>query len=312
MIEASSPGKMILFGEHAVVYGQPAIAAPLLGLRARARIEALEAGPTAGIWVKAPGVGHNGWLHEIDAGDLTAQALRRSLELLDRIDFPPFRLEIQADIPPASGLGSSAATSVAILRVMAKHFELEVSDQTISSHAYELEKIHHGTPSGIDNTVVSLAKPIYFRKESPPQTLEIPGSVRIVIADSGVPSPTGRAVSQVRHSWEGERDRFEGLFKRVGAVVDRARRALEGDELPALGELMDQNQALLAEIGVSSPDLERLIAAAKAAGARGAKLSGAGLGGNVIALAEEHTRNPIERGFRQAGARWTLQTEVRS
>ena len=138
--------------------------------------------------------------------------------------------------------------------------------QSLSALVYEVERLHHGTPSGIDNTVVVYGQPVYFVRGQAPQTFTIGRPFTLAIADTGIHSPTKIAVGDVRRAWEREATRFELLFDRIAAVVEAARSAIAAGEPERLGPLMDENQALLQEIGVSSPELDALVAAARSAG----------------------------------------------
>jgi mevalonate kinase len=134
--------------------------------------------------------------------------------------------------------------------------------------------------------------------------------IHLLIADTGIPSPTKVAVGDVRRSWEQNRSRLEALFDAAGDIARQARSAIETGATTQLGPLMDQNQAVLVEMGVSSPELAQLIAAARAAGAAGAKLSGGGRGGNMIALVAPETAGPVARALRNAGAVRVIRTTV--
>ena len=129
--------------------------------------------------------------------------------------------------------------------------------QSLSDLVYEVERLHHGTPSGIDNTVVVYGQPVYFVRGQPPQTFTIGQPFTLVIADTGIASPTKIAVGDVRRAWEREKTRFESLFDRIATVVEAARSAIAAGEPERLGPLMDENHALLQEIGVSCPESTR-------------------------------------------------------
>jgi mevalonate kinase len=186
-----------------------------------------------------------------------------------------------------------------------------ISPEEVSALVYEVERLHHGTPSGIDNTVVVYGRPVYFVRGQPPQPFHIGRPFMLAIADTGVRSPTKIAVGDVRRAWEREPARFEALFDRVAAVVEVARLAIAAGQPERLGPLMDENHALLHEIGVSSPELDALVAAARGAGALGAKLSGGGRGGNMIALVTRETAPQVADALRGAGAVRVIITEVR-
>jgi mevalonate kinase len=222
MATASAPGKVILFGEHAVVYGQPAIAVPLQDIRADATITPLDAQPGM-IYISAPDIEHEFWLHEADEADALAQTVRLSLSTLGIDPHQSFAVHVTSSIPVASGMGSGAAVSVAVIRAMLAHFKLDFRDADISAIAYEVEKIHHGTPSGIDNTVVCYEQTVYFQKGSEPIFLELDHPFSLVIANTGVLSSTARAVGNVRSSWSHARVKFDDFFERIGEITKQAR-----------------------------------------------------------------------------------------
>jgi mevalonate kinase len=180
-----------------------------------------------------------------------------------------------------------------------------LSNQEISNLAYEVERLHHGTPSGIDNTVIAFEQPVYFVRRRPEdviQTFALPQPLRLVIADTGVRSKTKDVVNDVRRRWEAERERFETLFDACGRAAEAGYAALACGDLAAVGSWMNDNHARLMEMTVSSPILDRLAAAARAAGALGAKLSGAGRGGNIIALVTSATETAVSSALYAAGA----------
>ncbi len=310
MTTASAPGKIILFGEHAVVYGRPAIAVPVRQVRAQAAVEDLPGESPGRIRLEAPDIGRSLWLPQAGSDDPLARAVRLVLEALGMRDPRPVRVRVTSSIPVASGLGSGAAVTVAIVRALSAHWEHPLPDETVSELAYEVEKIHHGTPSGIDNTVIVHQRPVYFQRGRPIQSLTVAQPLHLVIAISDQPSPTAVAVARVREHWESDPQAAEADFDAIGRLVDQARRALEEGPAARLGPLMDENHALLARMGVSTPALDRLVDAARCAGAYGAKLSGGGLGGNIIAACDPSRAEAIERALLEAGATQTITTQV--
>lgn len=304
MVTATAPGKIILFGEHAVVYGQPAIAAPVSQIRARADIEPLNG---EGILLRAPDLGVEGWLGDAPLDDPLAAPLRyllaRSPEKANR----SFAITVTSELPIASGLGSGAAIATAVIRAAGHYLELEpeLTPEVISGLVYEVEKLHHGTPSGIDNTVIAFEQPVYFRRQTPQDLIEpfaIGCPLTLLIGDTGVRSSTREVVGDVRRQWQADPHRFEAIFAACGALAEQARAAIAGGDLALVGRLMDANQRELERMTVSSPELEWLIRAARQAGAAGAKLSGGGRGGNMIALVEPEVAGPVEEALAQAGA----------
>ena len=320
-----APGKVILFGEHAVVYGRPALAVPVTQVQAEAVVEPGECG--AGLTIVAADLGETITVRDAPEDHPLAAAARLILVKFG-LDNPDWRLTVRSTIPIASGMGSGAAVSAAIVRaiVEAANSKLQIADlqvaesgnlqfavcslQSLSALVYEVERLQHGTPSGIDNTVVVYGQPVYFVRGQSPQTFHIGWPFMLAIADTGIRSPTKVAVGDVRRAWEREPARFEGLFDRVAAMVEAARTAIADGPTGAAGPLMDRNHALLQEIGVSSPELDALVAAARSAGALGAKLSGAGCGGNMIALVTANTEAQVVDALRAAGAVRVIVTEV--
>jgi mevalonate kinase len=305
-ISASAPGKVILFGEHAVVYGRPAIAAPVMQIKATAVAMANIRGEAGHVHLEAPDVGLSADLSELPADQPLALAVRLTLDALQTDHPPAVTLRITSTIPVASGLGSGAAASVALIRALSGFLGRPLPDERVNLLAFEVEKIYHGTPSGIDNTTVTYAQPVYFIRGQPIQKLSVKRPFVVVIADTGVQSTTAKAVGDVRSAWMQNTARFEHLFDQIGGIADRARQAIEQGETELLGNLMDENQEILEEIGVSSPELNFLIRTARTAGASGAKLSGGGQGGNLVAVTDAGMAEGIAEALRSAGAVRTL------
>jgi mevalonate kinase len=193
---------------------------------------------------------------------------------------------------------------------LASYFNHALTDDEVNGFAYEIEKLHHGTPSGIDNTVITYASPVYFIKGHPIETFRVGRPFTVVIGDTGIRAPTKESVGDVRKLWEADRPQWERVFDQVGEIAQTARRLIEGGNTNQLGQLMNQNHALLQEMTVSSTELDELVEAAQQAGALGAKLSGGGRGGNMIALAPPELADEISRSLQQAGAQRIIITQV--
>lgn len=315
MTTSSAPGKIILFGEHAVVYGRPALAVPVTEVQATATVRAGaepfdRLGATPEIWIEAPDIGLRSELSRLPATHPLAAAARGVFAALG-VDSPPdCHISIRSTIPVASGLGSGAAVSVALIRALAGFFHSPLTDEQVSAIAYDVEKLHHGTPSGIDNTVITYAKPVYFVKGQPIETFRVGAPFTLVIGDTGVPAPTKESVGDVRRLWEADKPRWETVFDQIGEVARRARERIESGEWRALGALMNDNHALLQQLTVSSPELDRLVEAGLRSGALGAKMSGGGRGGNMIALVEKENAPAVAEALKSAGARRTIITQV--
>ena len=327
---ASAPAKLILCGEHSVVYARPAIALPLAGIRASARVAAARAG--SGITVHARDLRRR-WRVADDPSNPLDELVVSALAYIGldpHAAMPDLRVSIRSSIPIASGMGSGAAVATALVRALAAHFGRALAPSEISRLVYASEQRFHGTPSGIDNTVIAYEQPIWFqRTKGGAQTTEaedapsvprplspriepiaIAAPLTLLIGDTGVRSATRAPVGEVRRRWQAEPARYEALFDAVGALVARARDCLARGDIAALGPLLSQNHVLLQQIGVSSPELDALVAAAQAAGALGAKLSGAGWGGVMLALVTPAARDAVSRALAAAGATRVLDTSV--
>lgn len=305
---ATAPGKIILLGEHAVVYGRPAIAVPVTDVTVTATIRDCAAG--SGCTILAHDLGHTVALDNADSTNPLAFIVQLTLAELQLPDNPDWQIEIHSQIPIAGGLGSGAAVSTAICRAIFTHSGHAPDPSRISALVYRSEELYHGTPSGIDNTVIAYAMPIWFVKGGTIEPFTSGNTFTMVIADSGISSPTKETVADVRRQWQAEPARFEAIFDEIAALVHAARRQIEYGTIDKLGALMDQNQLLLEALGVSSPRLQTLIEAARQAGAWGAKLSGGGRGGNVIALVEDARVTRVSAALTEAGAKRVLTTQI--
>lgn len=308
----SASAKVILFGEHAVVYGQPAVAIPIQDVRASAAVS-IDASVSAPI---------------IEAKDLKIETtfgaasypvavvpIIKSIELINEkiVKLPKsgWRLTIWSKIPMGRGLGSSAATIIAIIRALTKAMMKFISPKELIKYSFELEKIHHGTPSGIDNTVISLEKPILFRKDHEPSAIKS-ANMFFVVGDTGISKKTADVVAQVAEAKEKNPEQYHRIFDQMGQIARQGSLALKDGDVKKIGKLMDENHILLQRINVSSPELENLIDAAKAKGALGAKLCGAGKGGCMVAVAKDgSTASIIASELMKAGAVRSFTTKLK-
>jgi mevalonate kinase len=313
MKRATAPGKIILFGEHAVVYGRPAIAVPVMDIRAEAVIQRTETSP--GFRVVAPDLQRDDLLPEAGPDDPLARIIQLTLAHLGQATPPDVVLQVTSTIPLGRGLGSGAAISTAIVRALGQFFERPLPPTEISQLVYEVEKLYHGTPSGIDNTVVAFEQPVYFIKGVPLKRMGVGWPFTLVIGDTGVIASTKDVVGDLRRRWQADQEFYEGYFDEIGTIAQQARVMIERgvSDIARLGKLMNENQELLEAIGVSAPALERLIEAARQAGAAGAKLSGAGWGGNMIALvpSQPEAITSVSQALTAAGAVGVIVTQVK-
>lgn len=305
--QSSASAKAILFGEHAVVYGHPAIAVPVSDLRAFAAAEPNQSGlriATGDLEIPV----------NIDAESVDDALALTARLVLKTLGVPPpdATIYIRSDIPIASGLGSGAAVSTALARSLLSVLNHSLDDAQLNQLIYEVEKIHHGTPSGIDNTVIVYERPVYFVRSAPIEMLNIAVPFTILIGDTGKSASTRSAVAGVRELYDADPVHIEPVLDEIGALVKSARVALQSGDLSALGSLMTRNHTLLQRLTVSSPELDQLVAAAERAGALGAKLSGGGRGGNMIALVAPENVAEVTAALREAGAAHVFASEVRS
>ena len=290
-------GKVILLGEHAVVYGRHAIACPL-PLTMRAHVEDCDSGvnlliPSWGVeyqLAKAP--------EQRRSFEKAAGAILDELGLADR----GIRIEVFPDVPRGMGLGSSAALAVAIVRALDRHFQLGLADDEINRLAFQSEVIAHGQPSGIDNTMATYAKPLVFRKGTPPlvELLNIPQPLSLVVGMTKTQGLTAKSVGRVRDAWKKQPRLYEKIFDDIDALVLQSVSALQDNDVKSVGEMMNVCQGLLNALQVSTPELERVIEIAREAGAVGAKLTGGGGGGSMVALCNGNA-NDIQAALEQQG-----------
>lgn len=306
-MKASAPGKVILFGEHAVVYGRAALAVPVTQVQAEVEVRQSQ---RPGIWIEAPDIGLQAELKSLPLDHPLAAVVHNVLFAFGADPFPDLLIRITSTIPVASGLGSGAAVSVAMIRALAGALHRPIADEQVSAWAFEIDKLHHGTPSGIDNTVITYACPVFFVQGQPIERLAVARGFRVVIGDTGIPAPTKQAVADVRRLHESDPALWDGVFDEIDHISQGARRAIESGKPEQLGGLMNENHTLLRQLTVSSAELDRLVEAARQAGATGAKMSGGGRGGNMIALVEPTAAASVAAALREAGARRVITTPV--
>jgi len=305
---ANAPGKIILFGEHAAVYGRPAIAIPVTQVKAIAEIS-----PSFGneIRILAPDIHIDSTLHELPANHPLAALLNLIQNTYKINDFEAFTIRVHSTIPVAAGLGSSAAVSVAITRAISQFFGLALDNPQISNLVYEIEKIQHGSPSGIDNSVITYQQPILFQRDLPILPINLTQPFTFLVGDTGIPSKTSASVGKVRKAREMELDRYNQYFDEIAAITVKAKNILEGSgTITQLGELLNQNHGILQKIGVSCHALDTLVTTAIDSGAYGAKLCGGGDGGNMIALVSEKTIEKVRAALIVAGAVRVITTNI--
>ncbi len=280
-------GKIILLGEHAVVYKRRALSAPI-PLAIRTRIRPAD----EGVHLIVPRWSLEQRVHRRPDNPDTFQ--NSILMLLERLGIQdqPMRIEVYPQVPRAMGLGGSAAMAVSIARALNLYYKIGLDDEQINALAYACEQNAHGTASGIDNTVATYGRfLLYDAKAQPAMTFLEPASeLKFVVALSRVESLTAKMVARVRSSWEKHPVLYERIFDEIDHLTQEGLVAVREGDLPKLGELMNLCHGLLTSLRVSTWELEELVQIARENGALGAKLTGGGGGGAVIALCPEDTK----------------------
>jgi mevalonate kinase len=272
-------GKVILFGEHFVVYGLPAVASAF-NARTTATVTPSSKYELADNRPETPGYKKEKYGEQLESMSKIFTAMNIDPKKT------PIMIELGGDLVAASGVGASAASCTAIARALSQHFGLNLDDNKINAIAYEGEKGYHGTPSGIDNTVSTFGGLIWYVKGTPPifEQIRIPKPLEIVVANTGISASTTEVVADVKKRKEAEPQKFEEIFNEYTAVVHNARKALEAGDVVRIGGLMNKNHMLLQRAGVSCDELDSIVEIALRNGAPGAKMTGTGRGGSAIAL----------------------------
>lgn len=283
-------GKVILLGEHGVVYGHPALAAGLgVGVHATARVSESDEdvivarpwGVTATVGSDEPlALGLQAILDGMPSG--VAGSAGSAAEGRPRV-----HVEVDVELPGGAGLGCSAAIGVAVTGALDALFAIERTAEERGDYSLRWERVFHGNPSGVDNAMAAVGGVALFRRGQPLQTVRVKKPLPLVIAHSGESSSTKEIVAMVARQREAETQRVDEAFGAIAALVNNAKLAVEAGDLKGLGQLLDLNQMLLAGLMLSTEKLEELCRVAREEGALGAKLTGAGAGGCMIALAKD-------------------------
>ena len=292
-VEGIGHGKIILLGEHSVVYGRHAIAVPA-PLNIRTKVQDTE----DEILLMIPSWGVE---YRLDKNPEKRQSFEKPAGLiLDQMGLSKkgMKIEVFSDIPRGMGLGGSAAIAVSIIKALNNHFKLALNQDEINQMALESEKIAHGNPSGIDNTMATYGHPLIFRNGDNPliEPLNINETFSILIGFSSTEGLTAKTVGIVRDLWKKNPGVYEKIFDEIDSLALQSIQAIQNNDFELLGQLMNINHGLLNTLQVSTPELERLIMIARESGALGAKLTGGGGGGAVIALCKDIdiTKSAIE------------------
>jgi mevalonate kinase len=307
---ASAPAKIILFGEHFVVYGEPAI---VLAIDRRA-YATVDFSDDKNLHVKSTNLSLKGFfkngVFQAEQGDgreakSRFEPVKIAVEkvLARHNQTVGLNVEINSTVPVAAGLGSSAAVIAAVTTAVGALLKVSISKEDVFRITLEAEKSVHGNPSGVDPAIATFGGSLLFQTDTGFKPLEVKAEIPMVIGDTGVERSTRVQVEKVRSMTDNYPPIFESLRRAARETVLRGIDGLKESDLETLGDLMNINQALLYGIGVSDESLEWLINAAKKAGALGAKLTGAGGGGCMIALAKEEKLHEVQEAIMRAGGR---------
>jgi len=313
----SGYGKVILFGEHFVVYGLPAIASAVSDstladatLLQGGKSPAGDAGPDTFV------LEGQGWTlydrRPATPGYKTEKApeQKKSIDLMVaflKLDTAktPLKITLDGDLKAASGVGASAASCAAIARALSALFGLGLNDAQINEVAHEGEKGYHGTPSGIDDTAATYGGLFLFKKGQPKNLVELIRTkkpIEIVMGNTGLTASTTKVVEGVKERRAADPRKFERIFADAEKIVHESKKALEAGDLKKVGGLMNRNHELLVEIGVSGEKLDQLVGMARNEGAFGAKITGTGVGGYMVALTPgKELQDRVARAMEKAG-----------
>lgn len=312
-VVATAPGKVTLFGEHAVVYGYPALVAAI-NRRVRVVVERIEEPKlvvsSSNLPIQGLGIELRG--DEIRATVDTRLALRLLsyvLEALEQVDKhlglqerPGLRITIDSDMPVSAGLGTSASISVATIAAYSTLMGERLDRETIARLGHLVEKVVQGAASPMDTAIATHGGLLVVEPgRTPPYRVLEARSPPLVIGYTPREGTTAELVARVRRLKERYPDLIGMVMESIGMLTRRAIDELIRGSLEALGELMDMNHSLLRALGVSTKKLDDMVNAARVAGALGAKLTGAGGGGSMIALCLEERKSHVEASIRAVG-----------
>jgi len=301
-----APGKVIVVGEHFVVYGETAI---VMAVNRHVQVTVEERKDhslyissdlgVAGTFVEGRYKGEKGGAGSrkiLEPIKISAQAVLNALK-----ERRGLNIEVNSTIPMAAGLGSSGALAVATVAAVGKLLGTELSEKEMLALSLEAEKFVHVNPSGVDQTISTYGGIVVYKKGEGITRLKVESPIPLVIGNTGILRNTGLLVDSVRVRKSGFPEIMTSIIRVAGQLSQQSIEALRRNDLNRLGELMDINHGLLVAIGVSHEALDKLVYAAKRGGALGAKLTGAGGGGCMIALSTLEKREMVSEAIHEAG-----------
>ncbi len=290
---ASAPAKVILYGEHFVVRGKPSIAA---AIDMRVYVSVREAAPGERSRIRSVFYGES----SLDDPLPWAKPFKAIIDYMrgEGYSIPPLIVEVSGNVKPGNGLGSSAGSLASFSLALSSLIGAPTGKNEIIKAAVKGEEVAHGRPSGIDPTIAVYGGIIYYRRGHDPKRLKGSLGGDLVVAGSGVERSTGEAVRRVLELRDRHPSVLDHVYDAAEALVEEAVEALRRGDIEVLGDLMNINHGLLSAVGVSIREIEDIVYEARRLGAVGSKVTGAGMGGSVIALAREGEGSRIAAGLR--------------
>ncbi|TPR13953.1 mevalonate kinase [Apilactobacillus timberlakei] len=292
-----SHAKIILMGEHSVVYNQPAIALPIPKIELKIKINEIDAGQLLNSKY------YIGPIQSVPNDLLGIKNLVNTiLTKINKTD-ESFEMTIDSEIPSERGMGSSAATSIAIIRALYNYFDTNISKEELLKLSDVEETITHGNPSGLDSATTGADNPVWFIRNNTLEEINFNLNATLVIADSGIKGRTDIAINYVKQQLINDNKRTQKSINKIGNLVTKARQDIEKNNPEELGILMSENQKELKNLKISNSKIDELVEIANINGSLGTKLTGSGLGGCIIALARnDNEAESIANALTKAGA----------
>ena len=294
-----SHGKTIIMGEHAVVYGYPSIAFPLVSIPVIVRIKEHPENTLSSKY----------FVGKISELPDSLSGVKYLINLLDdrlNTEHVKYAINIDSSLPIERGLGSSAAIGTAITRAFFDFFKIPLDNDTLLYYVNKSETVTHGKASGLDALTVISNSPVNYSKKEPVNYFNFESDGFLVIADSGVKGKTKETVSDVKKMYDQDPHTTGDILKQLGQCAKQTKLALNGNHLKTLGKTFNQANDLLSQLNLAIPKTDKMIESANGAGALGSKITGGGRGGCIICLARNLTNaEMIQRALVKSGAEQT-------